>query len=303
MLTIEFKTMGCHASALLDAEGAEARAAFERLPAWFAIRERILSRFDPASALVRLNARGEARVDDVLWAATEVALAAADATDGLVTPTVLPALDAAGYDRSFANMERDQRGALAAERPVPDWRAIDRDETTRSIRLPPGVRLDLGGTAKGWCADVAASSLARFGPALVDVGGDIATAGTREPWLIAIEDPRGGRDALELVRLRGGGIATSGRDLRRWRRAGVEHHHLIDPRTGAPARTDVWTVTVIGPSALEAEIAAKRVFLEGSRAGMAWIGTRPELAALVVREDGTMLQSARFARHVGKEAA
>lgn len=304
MLTIEFDTMGCHARAFLEAEGADARAALERLPAWFATRERILTRFDPTSALARLNQRGtEARVDEVLWSAIDVALGAAEATDGLVTPTILSALDAAGYDRSFAGLERDQHGALAAEQRVPDWRGIERDEATRSIRLPQGVRLDLGGTAKGWCADLAASSLARLGPALVDLGGDIAAAATREPWLIAVEDPRRAGDTLELVRLRAGGIATSGRDFRRWKRAGVERHHLIDPRTGAPARTDVWSATVLGPSAPEAEIAAKRVLLEGSRAGMDWIATRTDLAALVVREDGTMLQSARFAEHVWTEAA
>jgi thiamine biosynthesis lipoprotein len=304
-LTIEFETMGCQARALLDAKGADARAALERLPAWLATRERLLSRFDPESALSQLNARGKAdHVDDIFWAALDVALKAADATDGFVTPTVLPALEAAGYDRSFAELEREQRGAISAGLAASDWRAIERDESTRSIHLPPGVRLDLGGTAKGWCADAAASSLSPFGSALVDLGGDIAMSGMRrEPWPIAIEDPRGDRDALALVLLHGGGIATSGRDFRRWRRSGVDHHHLIDPRTGVSARTDVWTATVIAPSAVAAELAAKRLLLEGSRAGMAWIETRPELAALVVCADGRVAQSTSLAAHVWKEAA
>jgi thiamine biosynthesis lipoprotein len=305
MLTVEFKTMGCHARAVLDAEGECARAALDRLPAWFARREHVLSRFDPESALARLNAHGTAdRVDDVLWEAIDVALGAAAATDGLVTPTILSALEAVGYDRTFDRMERDQPGPPSDARAVPDWRTIERDARTRSIRLLPGLRLDLGGTAKGWTADIAARSLARIGPALVDVGGDVAMSRSpRDGWPIAIADPRGRRDALDLVVLRGGGIATSGRDFRRWKRSGLEQHHLIDPRTGAPSRTDVLSATVIAPRALDAEIAAKRVLLDGSRRGLAWIESHPELAALIVRDDGLVLRSAHFDEHAWKEVA
>jgi len=305
MLTIEFKTMGCHARAVLDAEGAPARAALDGLPAWFATRERILSRFEPESDLTRLNARGAAEhLDDVLWEAIDVALGAALASDGLVTPTILSALEAAGYDRSFDGLPRDQPGALATALAAPDWRDIERDPTRRGVRLPPGLRLDLGGTAKGWSADLAASSLARFGPALVDLGGDIAAASApRSPWPIAVEDPRGAREPLDVVLLRGGGIATSGQDFRWWTRSGRKQHHLIDPRTGAPARTDVVTATVIAPSALDAEIAAKRLLLCGSRGGMAWLECHAELAALVVREDGQVLRSARFAGHTWRDVA
>ena len=111
MLTTEFKTMGCRARAVLDSDGARARAAFDRLPAWFAERERTLSRFDAGSALARLNARGSAEhVDEVLRTAIDVALSAAEATGGLVTPAILPALEAAGYDRTFDELQRDQLG-------------------------------------------------------------------------------------------------------------------------------------------------------------------------------------------------
>jgi thiamine biosynthesis lipoprotein len=304
MLAVEFETMGCHARAFLDASGPAARAALDRLPAWFARRERILSRFDPTSALARLNADGAAEhVDEVLWAAIDVALSAADATGGLVTPTVLTALEAAGYDRSFGRVERIQTGALATERTVPSWRSVERDARSRAIRLPPGLRLDLGGTAKGWSADVAVASLAPFGPALVDVGGDIAMSAARQAWPVAVDDPRGGPDVLDLVLLREGGIATSGVDYRRWKRSGREQHHIIDPRTGLPARTDISTVTVLARRALDAEIAAKRVLLLGSQVGMAHIEQTPGLAAVLVREDGVVVRSERFGRHVWRESA
>lgn len=321
MLTLELRAMGCRGGAVLLADGPAARDALRGLPGWLAARERILSRFDPESELARLNARGGTdRASEILWAALDVALAAASESDGMVTPTVLPALLAAGYDRPFDEMGRvvGEDGPGAPGRPAPDVRAIERDATTRSIRLPPGVLLDLGGTAKGWTADVAAAHLGRVAPALVDLGGDIAVAGRApEPWPIAVDDPRTPEVDLDLVLLVSGGVATSGTDHRRWWRGGRERHHLIDPRTGAPASSDVRTVTVIGPSAVAAEIAAKRVFLAGASAGLAWLETRPELAGVVVRRDAEVIppgppkagggwqtiRSRRFGARVWKESA
>jgi thiamine biosynthesis lipoprotein len=305
MLSVEFKTMGCQARAVLDATGARAQAALHELPAWFEARERVLSRFDPESALSKLNDRGTAEpVDDVLWEAIDVALRAAASTNGLVTPTILRALEGAGYDRSFDALDRDQVASLPPERAVPSWQTVEREERTRSIRLPPGLSLDLGGTAKGWCADAAVLHLAPVGPALVDLGGDISVSHSwRGPWPIAVEDSRAARGVLELVLLREGGIATSGRDFRRWRRSGRDQHHVIDPATGVPSRTDVWTATVIAPSALAAEIAAKRLLLEGSRQGLAWIESKPEFAALVVTEAGIILASSRFRQFAWQEVA
>ena len=295
MLTIAFSTMGCAGRAVLDAEGSAAESALHELPAWLARRERVLSRFDATSDLCRLNDEGHAdAVDDVLFEGVSVALAAARETDGLVTPTVAEALEAAGYDRDFAAVDRDQRAAAPIARAIPDVSGIVLDPIARSIRLPRGVRLDLGGTAKGWCADEAVTRLSRLGPALVDLGGDIAVSPGRRPWPVAVEGPGG--DELDLVLLERGGLATSGRDHRRWRRGGVEQHHLVDPRTGLPAHTDILTVTVLGPSARVAETAAKRVLLSGTEEGLAFLEAAG-LSALVVRDDGTVVRSRRFAQH------
>lgn len=295
MLTIAFDSMGCAARAVLDAEGEAAEAALRELPDWLARRERVLSRFDATSALCRLNDRGFAEaVDDVLFEGVSVAVAAARETDGLVTPTIAEALVAAGYDRDFVDVDREQSAAAPVAHAVPDAFGIVLEPLTRSIRLPKGVRLDLGGTAKGWCADEAVTWLSRHGPALVDLGGDIAASPGRRPWPIAVEGPSG--DELDLVLLERGGLATSGRDHRRWRRGGVEQHHLVDPRTGLCARTDVLTVTVLGPSARVAETAAKRVFLSGTEQGLAFLEASG-LSALVVRDDGAVVRSRRFAQH------
>lgn len=309
MLTVEFRAMGSRARALVDSSSDSARRAIAALPAWFEAREQCLSRFRCDSALSRLNATGElAFADDVLWSVVGAALAGAESTGGIVTPTVLPALEAAGYDRSFERVNAtDMEPALAIACP-PAAEAVRRTPGARSIHLGPGVRLDLGGVAKGWCADHAARALGRFGASLVDVGGDIAMAGPlpREPWPIAIGDPgpigsAKAAEPLALALLSAGGIATSGRDFRRWTRGGGSAHHIIDPRTGRPADTDVLAATVIGPSALAAEIAAKCVLVLGSDAGWRWVEAQPALATLLVKADGTVLRSPRMERHLWRE--
>jgi thiamine biosynthesis lipoprotein len=163
------------------------------------------------------------------------------------------------------------------------------------------VRLDFGGIAKGWAADQAVRRLAVHGPALVNAGGDIAVSGPRQSgdgWLIGIDAPLGlelpADTQLELIALRTGGVATSGRDYRRWQQNGAWQHHIIDPRSGVPADTDVLAATVIAPTAGDAEVAAKVVLLLGSSAGLDWLDARPALAALLVLETGEVLHSRRL---------
>ena len=166
-----------------------------------------------------------------------------------------------------------------------------------AVNLPPGVRLDLGGIAKGWAADRAARRLRRAGPALVDAGGDIAVSGPMRdgsPWPVGVSDPFDPEKRVDVVLLERGGIATSGRNRRRWLIDGLNGHHVIDPRTGLPAQTDVMTATVIGPSAEVAEMAAKVVLISGSYQGLEWLEKHPELAGLMVLEDGAIIYSRRW---------
>jgi thiamine biosynthesis lipoprotein len=179
------------------------------------------------------------------------------------------------------------------------WRGIGLDRERRTVWLPAGVSIDLGGLAKGWAADLIARRSTH--PVLVDAGGDLAVSGPLPdggPWPIAIGDPFEPRANLATVALLAGGVATSGRDYRVWRQGGELRHHLIDPRTGRPAVTDVLTVSVVAPSALLAEIAAKVVFLLGVDEGMRWIDARPALAALAVRDDRRAIASGRFADYL-----
>jgi thiamine biosynthesis lipoprotein len=172
------------------------------------------------------------------------------------------------------------------------------------VRLPPSERLDLGGVAKGWVALQTVRRLQAFGPTLVDAGGDIALSPrpAAQPWTIGVADPLTGAPHPDLLlQLTEGGVATSGRDYRRWR-AGDEpdtwHHHILDPRTGRPAETDVLTATVIAPgsagSAVAAEVAAKTALILGSRGGLEWLEGRAPLAGVLMLEDGRVLCSSRM---------
>ena len=299
-----FAAMGCRMLAALDAPGGGRLA---EVPGWFAGWEAALSRFRPDSELCHLNAASgvPVPVSRPLWLVLQASLWAARVSEGLVVPTILPALELAGYNRPFDAIAA-QTSADVLEAPtepgiVPDWRAIRCDAHTRSVLLPAGVRLDLGGVAKGWAADRALRQLRDAGPALIDAGGDIAVSapprGSRG-WAIGVANPREPDRELALLCLARGGVATSGSDYRRWRRAGHWQHHLIDPRTGRPADTDILSATVVAPSALEAEVAAKVALFLGQRAGLAWLDTRSHLAGLLVGPDGHVVTSRRWAQHL-----
>jgi thiamine biosynthesis lipoprotein len=139
------------------------------------------------------------------------------------------------------------------------------------------------------------------GPALVDAGGDIAISGPRADgslWQIGVADPFHKGDEIETLFVEACGIATSGKDRRRWTRAGIPQHHIIDPRTNQPAETDLLTVTVIAPNVLLAEAAAKAAFILGSRAGLDWIEARPEFAALFILDNNEMIYSQKMEEYL-----
>jgi thiamine biosynthesis lipoprotein len=247
-----FRAMGTEIELLVEADGAA--GALEAAEHEFHRLEALLSRFREDSELSRLNRDGALAAGPDLCRVVELALAARERTSGRFDPTVHNALVAAGYDRTFEDIVRDSHVRCQA----PDVSGGDARVEGSRIELDVGVRLDLGGIGKGYAAERAAEILATAGPCLVNAGGDIAVRGGH--WPVGVETAA---EPLTLE-LSGGGLATSGRDRRRWRRNGRELHHLIDPRTGEPAETDLLRVTAIAADAIEAEIAAKSLFLAGA---------------------------------------
>ncbi len=282
--------------AVIDSGMGPSTEPLAQVPLWFAEWEDHLSRFLPNSELCHLN-RSDRKpfvVSELLWEVVQTALQVAQWTEGLVTPTVLGALEVSGYDRSFETMEDRVEDSLQPAL-VGNWKNITCDPATRTICLPLNGRLDLGGIAKGWAAGKAAQRLGAYGPALIDAGGDIAITGPRRdgtPWPIGIAQPNG--SILETIMLTSGAVATSGRDYRHWHQGNTPKHHILDPRTGHPAHTDILTVTIIAPHAWQAEAAAKTVLILGSQAGLCWLERHPALAGLIQCADGRSLYSERL---------
>jgi thiamine biosynthesis lipoprotein len=251
------------------------------------------SRFLPDSELCQLNrSAGRDTTVDLSAITFDLITDAIDAwrdTDGLFDPTILPALVAAGYDRSFD----EGHGPTAAHRPTNTQgqaRTVDDirvDDATHTIVLPDDMALDLGGIGKGRAADLVIEELidknAAAG-ACVNLGGDLRVFGAAPDnapaWAVAIEQPVDPDDVLRVIGLADGALATSSTTKRRWQGDDGEiRHHLIDPRTHEPARTTVQSVSAIAGSAMHAEIHAKASLIAGEP-------TDTALPMLFVHADG-----------------
>ncbi len=293
MLEVRFWAMGCQMLAILDADEPAAEEALRALPQQFDAWEAILSRFRPDSELSQLNRAPHEQmvVSAILAEVLYLALLMAERSGGLVTPTILAALEAHGYDAPYDVIRRRDSSVCAVVPPpgnaVADWRSIQVDLTSCTVYRPVGLRIDLGGIAKGWAAQRAVEILSSFGPALVDAGGDIVVSGPQRdgsPWLIGVADPFDPDRDLATLAISTGAVATSGRDYRRWQHSGHTFHHLIDPRTNRPAETNVLTATAIAPTGPEAEMTAKVVLLLGAQEGLRWVEATKHYAALAVVE-------------------
>jgi thiamine biosynthesis lipoprotein len=289
-----FPALGTTAAIVVAEPAALAAAALELRRELDAV-DRACSRFRPDSELARLNAAAgaELAVGTYLFAALEAALTAAAATDGLVDPTMGRSLRLAGYDRPFARVRlRVGRELRPSFEPAGGWRRVELDPRRRAVRLPAGVELDLGATAKAFAADRAARAAARAAGcgALVSLGGDVAVAGPAPPggWPIRVADdhaaPLDSPGPVIAVAL--GGLASSGTALRRWRSHGGELHHLLDPRSGRPAREGWRTVTVAAASCLDANAASTAAVVLAGEAPR-WLAER-RLPARLVALDGTV---------------
>lgn len=233
-----------------------------QLEAW----HRRFSRFRPDSELSRLNRDPR----DVVPISAEMArlLAAiheaATATDGLVDGTLLREIETAGYRTDVGTpVPLDVALALAPPRAPAQPRpqrpgfALIRSLDACFVRRPPGLAFDSGGLAKGLFADLIAEGM--DGPFAVDCGGDLRFGGRRRT--LEVTDPFGG-PGLHVFEVHDGAVATSGIGKRSWLdAAGRPAHHLLDPRTGAPAFTGVVQATALAPTAVEAEWRAKAALL------------------------------------------
>jgi thiamine biosynthesis lipoprotein len=249
------------------------QAALERCEQRVREEEARFTRFVTESELARLNA-GDGRyvpVSPEMFAMLEAALWAYQESGGLVNAAILPALTAAGYDRPFRQGLTHPDSAEPMH--VPGLlEVLILDGTTRSVALAPGAALDLGGIAKGALADLLIDELGD--DAVCNLGGDVRVRGNGpegDGWHIGLCD-------RSAVAVRDGAVCTSGTTRRRW---GQSMHHLIDPKTGMPVRTDLAEVSVITDFALRGEVYAKCAMLLGASAGVGFLESRGVRHAIV----------------------
>jgi FAD:protein FMN transferase len=282
----EFGAMGTRVRVLTDAAAGDAAAKqVERL---FARWEERLSRFRPDSELSRLNARSGRPmvVSDLMLEVLSAALRAARATSGLYDPTLLRAIEQLGYDRSFERIGPVVPPPSGPIAPGGGWRRVRVDHGARTVTVPAGVGIDLGGIAKGMAVDAAIERLRALGvgSAMVSAGGDLRVLGTppgERSWRVEIPGPAG----QVTVPLTHGSLATSGIGRRRWRQGRAERHHVLDPRSARPARTGLWSVSVAAATCAQAEVAAKTAFILGVGPGAEFLASK-RLAGLFTTQAG-----------------
>jgi thiamine biosynthesis lipoprotein len=256
----------------------------------FADAERTFSRFESTSELSRLNrAVGPSVVSPKLFDALERARGYWQMTDGWFDPTIGKALCAAGYDRSFAPGVLDRAERTTGPPCRVSFGDVQLDRTTRTVTLAADTLLDFGGFIKGRTVDVATAILPPL--AAIDAGGDAFLSGPGSDgrgWIVDVEDPFAQGHALLTLRLRDQAVATSGANRRNWRIGDAVAHHIINPHTREPARTDLAQVTVVCYSAELADVLAKTALLMGYAQGSVFLTGLPSAGAVFVLADGAV---------------
>lgn len=261
--------------------------------------EGLLSRHRSSTPLARLNREGAVEGAPLeLLEVIEAALAVSRLSDGAFDPTVLPLLSL--YEGSFAS-----RGAPPSSAEVEDararvgYRGLGVEGGT--VRLAdPAMAVTLDGVAKGYIVDRALAHLVEAGAdrAMVDGGGDLAATERRGAgWTVGVRDPRRPADTLGRLHLDGGGVATSG-DYMRAFTADRRHHHLIDPRTGRSPE-GASSVTVVAPSAMEADALSTAALVLGPEEGRAFLEARPGAEGLLVAKGGERFRTAGYPPEAG----
>jgi thiamine biosynthesis lipoprotein len=308
---LTFKALGTVVS-LIVTDGAARAAAYTILVEELSAVDAACSRFRADSELSQLNRAAGRRlaISRFFADALAAALGAAQVTEGDVDPTCGRSLVGIGYDRDFAEVRRDTTAPGRAVTAAAGWRTVELDPVRCTARVPDGVLLDLGATAKALAADRAAARIAAAVGCgvLVNLGGDISVAGEPPPggWCIGVIDDLGPDDdaglrgspadacpaasmaaaSMAAVTITDGGLATSSTAVRAWRRGAEAFHHIVVPGTGRPADTCWRTVSVAAASCVDANTASTASIIRGERAP-GWL-EELRLPARLVRRDGTV---------------
>jgi thiamine biosynthesis lipoprotein len=212
-----------------------------------------------------------------------------------------------GYLYDYREHVKPTDEQIAKALPGINYRHLQLDPRALTIHYArPGVRIDLGGIAKGYAADNCIAILKGRGitNAIVTAGGDSRLLGDRRgrPWNVGIRDPRRRGEVVAVLPLADVAISTSGDYERFFEEDGVRHHHIINPKTGKSA-TGVRSVTIIGPDGVTTEGLTKSVFVKGPKEGMRLVESLKGIDAIIIDDAGHMLYSPGLRGAVREEPA
>ena len=203
--------------------------------------------------------------------------------------------ESVGQHYNFRNRQRPDAETVAEERKLISWKFVELDQAAGTVSFSEqGVRINLGGIAKGYVVERGANILRVNGVehGIVTAGGDSRLIGDRrgQPWMVGIQDPRKDGQVAISVPLEDEAISTSGDYERYFEEDGVRYHHILQPSTGTPA-SGVHSATVFGPDAVFTDALSTSVFVMGVDKGLRLIGTLPDYDSIVIDADGQIYYS------------
>jgi len=273
---------------------AKGEAAIEAVFAEFRRIDALMSTYKPESELSQVNAdaaRAPVRISRELYELLATSIEYSKLTRGAFDVTYA----SVGYLYDYRAHVHPDEQAIAAALPGIDYRHIELLPESNSVRFRrPGVRIDLGGIAKGHAVDRGIDVLRQLGVerAMVNAGGDTRIIGDRlgRPWVVGIRHPDDENRIVLRIPLTDAALSTSGDYERFFEEDGVRYHHILDPRTGKSA-SKLRSVTIIAPTATRTDALTKSVFVLGAADGIAFIDTLEDVDAIAVTPEGKVLYS------------
>jgi len=255
--------------------------------------EGVLSRFVSDSEVAEINRRAGqwVKVSPVTLEVIELGLSIGELTGGAFDITIGAVLDLWGFGSGIHSVPSPEQ--LAAALATVDYRKVEVDKAGSRVRIPEGTVLDLGGIAKGYIIDTGTAVLrgAKVERSIINAGGDISVIGRRPdelPWRVGVQNPENPAEIRWILPLDDESVVTSGDYQRFFMVDDVRYHHIIDPRTGFPAR-ELTSVTVVGENSATCDALSTAVFVLGLKEGRSLIEKLPDVEAIIVSSTETWI--------------
>jgi thiamine biosynthesis lipoprotein len=257
--------------------------------------DELMSHYKPQSQLSVVNAHAAERpveVDPTIIEVVARALEFSRLSGGAFDITYA----SVGYLYDYRAHQKPSDAQIELALAGVDYRRVQLDRAARTIRFTaPGVRIDLGGIAKGYAVDRSIETLRKLGirHAIVNAGGDTRLLGDRRgaPWIVGVRDPRNDGALVTRLPLADEAVSTSGDYERYFEADGERYHHILVPGTGKSAR-EVRSVTILGPDATTTDGLSTSVFVLGVRRGLELVERLPGIEAVIVDAEGRIHHSA-----------